>query len=163
MSDSTFHLTKEDVRKPQSNASHSNSGNVPADSDAAKAQVSLIPQRKSKSNTNKFTQSVVDQASQNKKDVINERAAGLPKPEEPPVKSDFDSANPNVAAGSGAISGGQPPEPSTAHSSVRVDGNANKVNTDPHGGAREGLEGAIPNDAVARDAKDKAGLKDTTQ
>lgn len=48
MSDSTFHLTKEDVRKPQSNASHSNSGNVPADSDAAKAQVSLIAQRKSK-------------------------------------------------------------------------------------------------------------------
>ncbi|KAL1591235.1 hypothetical protein WHR41_00260 [Cladosporium halotolerans] len=145
MSDSTFHLTKEDVRKPESKASHSNSGNVPADSDAAKAQ------------------SVVDQANQNKQDVINERVAGLPKPEQPPVASDFNSANANIAAGSGAISGGQPPEPSTAHSSVRVDGNANKVNTDPHGGAREGLEGAIPNDAVARDAKDKAGLKDTTQ
>lgn len=39
MSDSTFHLTKEDVRKPESKASQSNSGNVPADSDAAKAQV----------------------------------------------------------------------------------------------------------------------------
>lgn len=39
MSDSTFHLTKEDVRKPESKASHANNGNVPADSDAAKAQV----------------------------------------------------------------------------------------------------------------------------
>lgn len=148
MSDSTFHLTKEDVRKPQSQASASNSGNVPHASDAAQAQ------------------SIVDEANKNKKDVINERVAGLPKPEEPPVKSDFNSADPStVNVGSGAISGttGQS-GPETAHSSVRVDGDANKVNTAPGGNAaREGLEGAIPNDAVSRDAKDKAGLADTTK
>lgn len=147
MSDSTFHLTKEDVRKPESKASHSNSGNVPATSDAAQAQ------------------SIVDEANKNKKDVINERAANLPKPEDPPVASDFNSADGStVNVGSGAISGttGQS-GPETAHSSVRVDGSANKVATAPHGdAAREGLVGAIPNDAVAREAKDKAGLANTT-
>ncbi|KAM0719649.1 hypothetical protein Q7P37_003780 [Cladosporium fusiforme] len=143
MSDSTFHLTKEDVRKPESKASQSNSGNVPADSDAAKAQ------------------SVVDEANKNKKDIINERVAGLPLPEDPPVKSDFNSADGStVNVGSGAISGGDQTGPSTAHSSVRVDGDANKVHTEPQGGVRS--QDGIPNDAVTRDAKDKAGLANTT-
>ena len=145
MSDSTFHLTKEDVRKPESKASQSNSGNVPADSDAAKAQ------------------SIVDQNTQSKADLINERVAGLPKPEQPPVASDFNSADASIAKGSGAISGttGQT-GPETAESSVRVDGTATKTNTAPHGGAREDNVGGIPNDAVARGSKGKDGLVDTT-
>ena len=58
MSDSTFHMTKEDVRKPESKASQSNSGNVPAASDAAQAQ------------------SIVDSNTQSKADLIAERVAG---------------------------------------------------------------------------------------
>lgn len=96
--------------------------------------------------------------------MINERAANLPKPEQPPVASDFNSADGStVNVGSGAISGGDQTGPSTAHSSVRVDGDANKVHTEPHGGARSEQVGGIPNDAVTRDAKDKAGLQNTTQ
>lgn len=114
--------------------------------------------------TNKLPQSIVDQANQNKGDVINERVAGLPKPEQPPVQSDFNSADAStVNVGSGGVSGGDQSGPWTGHSSVRVDGEANKVNTDPHGGARSGQVGGIPNDAVTRDAKDKAGLANTTQ
>ena len=146
MSDSTFHMTKEDVRKPESKASQSNSGNVPAASDAAQAQ------------------SIVDSNTQSKADLIAERVAGLPKPEDPPVKSDFNTNDPSaVAVGSGSISGttGQT-GPETAESSVRVDGTATKTNTAPHGGAREDLVGGIPNDAVARGSKGKDGLVDTT-
>src|ERR1700712_5542906 len=87
MSDSTFHLTKDDVRKPESKASQSNSGNVPADSDAAKLQ------------------SIIDEKTPNKKDIINERVAGLPLPEDPPVAADFSSSDASIAKGSGAISG----------------------------------------------------------
>jgi hypothetical protein len=146
MSDSTFHMTKEDVRKPESKASQSNSGNVPAASDAAQAQ------------------SIVDSNTQSKADLINERVAGLPKPEAPPVKSDFNTNDPSaVNVGSGSISGTTSQTgPETAESSVRVDGNATKTNTAPHGGAREDQVGGIPNDAVARGSKDKAGLVDTT-
>jgi hypothetical protein len=146
MSDATFHMTKEDIKKPESKASQSNSGNVPADSDAAKAQ------------------SIVDSNTQSKADLIAERVAGLPKPEDPPVKSDFNTNDPSaVAVGSGSISGttGQT-GPETAESSVRVDGTATKTNTAPHGGAREDLVGGIPNDAVARGSKGKDGLVDTT-
>lgn len=150
MSDSTFHLTKEDVRKPQANASQSNSGNVPGDSDAAQAQVradDLSPNVCKKNKKLIYPKSIVDQANQSKADVINERVAGLPKPEQPPVASDFNSADPStVSVGSGGISGGTNPEPSTGHSSVRVDGDANKVNTAPHGGVREGAQGGLPND-----------------
>lgn len=143
MSDSTFHMTKEDVRKPESKASQSNSGNVPADSDAAKAQ------------------SIVDQNTQSKADLINERVAGLPKPEQPPVASDFNSADASIAQGSGAISGttGQT-GPETAESSVRVDGNITKTNTAPGPDAARGTP--LPNDAVAQGSKQKADLANTT-
>jgi hypothetical protein len=80
-------MTKEDIKKPESKASKSNSGNVPADSDAAKAQ------------------SIVDSNTQSKADLIAERVAGLPKPEDPPVKSDFNTGDPSaVNVGSGSIS-----------------------------------------------------------
>ena len=42
MSDQTYHMTKEDMRKPESKASAANNGNVPANSDAAAAQVSPL-------------------------------------------------------------------------------------------------------------------------
>ena len=143
MSDSTFHMTKEDIRKPESKASQSNSGNVPADSDAAKAQ------------------SIVDSNTQSKADLINERVAGLPKPEQPPVASDFNSADASIAKGSGAISGttGQT-GPETAESSVRVDGDALKTNTAPGPDAARGTP--LPNDAVAQGSKQKADLANTT-
>ena len=143
MSDSTFHLTKEDVRKPESKASHSNSGNVPADSDVAQAQ------------------SIIDSNTQSKADLINERVAGLPKPEQPPVASDFNSADASIAKGSGAISGttGQS-GPETAQSSVRVDGEALKTNTAPGPDAARGTP--LPNDAVAQGSKNKADLANTT-
>ncbi|KAI6890978.1 hypothetical protein KC334_g12103, partial [Hortaea werneckii] len=53
-------------------------------------------------------------------------------------------------------------EPATGDSAVRTDGNAFMVNTKAQGVGREAIEGGLPNDAVARDAKDKAGLADTT-
>jgi hypothetical protein len=134
MSESTFHMTKEDVRKPESKASQSNSGNVPADSDAAKAQ------------------SIVDQNTQSKADLINE---------EPPVKSDFNSSDPTIAKGSGAISGNTAQTgPETAESSVRVDGNITKQNTAPGPDAARGTP--LPNDAVAQGSKQKSDLADTT-
>ena len=144
MSDSTFHMTKEDIRKPESKASHSNSGNVPADSDVAQAQ------------------SIIDSNTQSKADLINERVAGLPKPEDPPVKSDFNTGDPSaVNVGSGSISGTTSQSgPVTAESSVRVDGTATKTNTAPGPDAARGTP--LPNDAVAQGSKNKADLANTT-
>ncbi|KAI4842890.1 hypothetical protein E4T44_07055 [Aureobasidium sp. EXF-8845] len=119
----TFHYTKEDVRKMEQRDSRAHGGNVSADSNAAAMQ------------------SIVDQADQNKADLIEERRSNLPKPEDPPAKSDFNSTDAStVDVGSGRISG--------------VD----------QGVGREGKDGlsAIPNDAVTREAKHKAGLADTT-
>lgn len=143
MSDATFHMTKEDIRKPESKASQSNSGNVPADSDAAKAQ------------------SIVDQNTPSKADIVEERKSGLPLPEQPPVASDFNSSDASIAQGSGAISGttGQT-GPETAESSVRVDGNVTKTNTAPGPDAARGTP--LPNDAVAQGSKQKADLANTT-
>lgn len=83
----------------------------------------------------------------NKKELIEERKANLPLPDQPPVASDFNSADARtVNVGSGAVS-----EPPT------TGGDFSK--------GREGADnlGGLPNDAVTRDAKDKAGLADTTK
>ena len=55
-------------------------------------------------------------------------------------------------------------EPATGDSAVRVDPDELKTNVKGHGVGREGADdlGGLPNDAVARGAKDKAGLADTT-
>lgn len=90
-------------------------------------------------------QSVVDKADKSKSDIIAERQANLPLPDQPPTASDWNSSDAStVNVGSGrdvdaAFSKGQ-------------------------GGAREGKDGlsGIPNDAVTREAKGKAGLADTT-
>jgi hypothetical protein len=75
--------------------------------------------------------------------LVDERKANLPLPEQPPVESDFNSADArSVNVGSGGVETG---EMAT-------------------GGAREAKDGlgGIPNDAVAREAKGKGGLSDTT-
>merc|ERR1711939_59266 len=84
-------------------------------------------------------------------------------------KGDFNSADAStVNVGSGGVSdtfskgNDALREPATGDSAVRTDGNAFMVNTKAQGVGREAIEGGLPNDAVARDAKDKAGLADTT-
>ncbi|KAI4763374.1 hypothetical protein E4T52_14876 [Aureobasidium sp. EXF-3400] len=144
----TFHYTKEDVRKMEQRDSRAHGGNVAADSNAAAMQ------------------SIVDQADQNKADLIEERRSNLPKPEDPPVKSDFNSTDPStVDVGSGRVSSGFSHgndalrEPTTGDSTAR-----SADATLGEGVGREGKDGlsGIPNDAVTREAKNKAGLSDTT-
>ncbi|KAI7178875.1 hypothetical protein KC343_g16539 [Hortaea werneckii] len=145
-------ITKEDVRRVEheESAGHK-AGNIPAGSDAAAMQ------------------SMMDKQNQNKGEVIEERKGNLPLPEQPPTKSDFNSADAStVNVGSGGVSdtfskgNDALREPATGDSAVRTDGNAFMVNTKAQGVGREAMEGGLPNDAVARDAKDKAGLVDTT-
>lgn len=157
MTDSTFHMTKEDVRKPESQASAANNGNVPADSDAAAAQVRHPALSHLRTCTNTH-QSIVDSAgTKSKADIIEERKANLPLPDQPPAASDFNSADGSVTnVGSGA----QP----TAKFSKGDDAlRSPATNAESLAGVgREGMEGGLPNDAAARGAKDKAGLVDTT-
>lgn len=85
-----------------------------------------------------------------KAELINERQAGLPLPEDPPVASDWNSADGSkTSVGSGGVQGdvsyGKGSEsglrgPATAESSVRTDGNAFHINTAPDKNvAREGV------------------------
>ncbi|CAI6332741.1 unnamed protein product [Periconia digitata] len=95
-----------------------------------------------------------------KADIIEERKANLPLPEDPPVASDFNSADARtVNVGSGGRS------EDLSHSGLGGDTLRSPATTDAVGStgrqAKDGLSG-IPNDAVTRDAKDKAGLADTT-
>jgi len=94
-----------------------------------------------------------------KADIIDERKANLPLPDQPPVASDFNSADARtVNVGAGGVS------EDLSHSGL---GGSNL--REPAVGdvgstgrqAKDGLSG-IPNDAVTRDAKDKAGLEQTT-
>lgn len=112
---------------------------------------------------------MIDQADKSKADVIKERQANLPLPDQPPVQSDFNSADAStVNVGSGGVSDtfsvGKDSfrEPATGDSAVRTDPSVPHTNTLSQGVGREGLEGGIPNDAVARGSKGKDGLKDTT-
>ncbi|KAK3722399.1 hypothetical protein LTR37_002390 [Vermiconidia calcicola] len=150
----TYHLTKEDVKKFESQASKVHGGNVPAGSDAAMAQ------------------SIVDQNDKDKKSIINERQANLPLPDDPPGKSDFNSSDQStVNVGSGGVpTGGMTygndslREPATGDSAVRVDESTQNTNVKGQGVGREGAEGlgGIPNDAVAQGSKNKSSLEDTT-
>ncbi|KZF23658.1 hypothetical protein L228DRAFT_246491 [Xylona heveae TC161] len=92
-----------------------------------------------------------------KANVINERQANLPLPEEPPVASDWNSADASkVNVGSGAVESGRSTgtgldEPSTGPSSVRVSGDEFKINTAPNSNTgREGKENltGLPKDAL---------------
>lgn len=166
-------VTKQDVRRAEheESAGHK-AGNIPAGSDAAAMQVSGWEYCTMHGTcADLFPQSMMDKQNQNKGDVIEERKSGLPLPDQPPVKSDFNSADAStVNVGSGGVSdtfstgNDALREPATGDSAVRTDGDAFKTNTKAQGVGRENAEGlgAIPNDAVARDAKNKAGLADTT-
>merc|ERR1712115_661535 len=81
-------MGKEDVRRVEheESAGHK-AGNIPAGSDAAAMQ------------------SMMDKQNQNKGEVIEEREGNLPLPEQPPTKSDFNSADAStVNVGSGGVS-----------------------------------------------------------
>ncbi|KAH9866097.1 hypothetical protein J1614_008661 [Plenodomus biglobosus] len=88
--------------------------------------------------------------------LVDERKAGLPLPDQPPVASDFNSADSRtVNVGSGGIEsgissgGGSLREPAIGHAGAS--GREAKDNL-----------GGIPNDAVSRDQKDHEGLAQTT-
>jgi hypothetical protein len=125
-----------------------------------------------RTSTNASAQSIVDKAEKDKPQIIEERKANLPLPEDPPVASDFNSADQrtvNVGSGGENASGfsyGNDAlrEPATGDSAARTDPITNKTNVQGQGVGREAAEGlgGLPNDAVARDAKDKAGLAQTT-
>lgn len=97
----------------------------------------------------------------NKGDLIDQRQANLPLPEQPPTASDWQSANVNtVNVGSGRVESAVSGEnnsalrgPATATSSVRVDGDEWKTNTEPGPGVgRQGKDNLddLPKDARAR-------------
>lgn len=107
-----------------------------------------------------------------KADIIEERKANLPLPDDPPAASDFNSLDErtvNVGPGAQSADLSSDPssglrEPATGPSAARVDGETSKVNTaglDVGRTAKEALDG-LPNDAVTRDKKDAKGLADTT-
>ena len=110
---------------------------------------------------------------QSKFDIIAERQANLPLPEQPPVASDWNSADQRtVNVGSGSLSGDVSHGgggdslrgPATAQSAVRVDGEEWKTNTAGENvgrTAKDGLKG-LPDDAVTKEAKGKQGLEHTT-
>ncbi|KAK4993424.1 hypothetical protein LTR50_000354 [Elasticomyces elasticus] len=172
--DETFHYTKEDVRKMESKQSHLHGGNVPAGSEAAKMQVNRrTPSSYQKiPSTDRTNKSLVDKADKDKSEIIAERQANLPLPEQPPRPSDWNSADAStVNVGSGGVSdtfshgSDSLREPTTGDSSVRTDGEAFKTNTLGDGVGRQGHDGlgGLPNDAVAREAKGKPGTEDTTK
>ncbi|KAI9803079.1 MAG: hypothetical protein M1833_001149 [Piccolia ochrophora] len=140
----TYHYTKEDVRKLEARESKLHGGNVPADSEVSHLKSTID----SKSNP----------------EVISERQANLPLPDQPPTASDWNSADQRtVNVGSGGVqsdvsTGKGLREPVTGDSSVRVSGDEWKTNTAPDSGVgrqgKDGLQG-LPSDAVTRDAKNK--------
>ncbi|KAJ5634745.1 hypothetical protein N7528_002587 [Penicillium herquei] len=141
MSESTFHTTSQDIRKEESKIAQKHGGVVPSDSDISQMK-SIIDQ-----NTDKAQQ-------------IDKTKANLPLPEQPPVASDWSSADQRtVNVGSGGIEGpiSYDPNnalrgPATAESSVRVDGNELHKNTAPGKVGRQAVEGLdhLPSDATTR-------------
>ncbi|MCJ1486152.1 hypothetical protein MMC06_006328 [Schaereria dolodes] len=142
----TFHYTKEDVRKLESRESKAHGGNIPKDAESSQLK------------------SLIDSKDKSKDEVISERQANLQLPDQPPVASDWNSADArkvNVGSGGvqsdisyGAGSDGGLRGPATADSSVRTDGEQFGVNTNaPDSGmAREGKDGldGLPEDAKAK-------------
>jgi hypothetical protein len=105
--------------------------------------------------------------------IINERQANLPLPEQPPQASDWNSADERtVNVGSGGLSddiatgnaSSSLREPATGPSALRVDGEEWKTNATGNNGGRQGRDelGGLPNDAVTRNKKDAANTVNTT-
>lgn len=100
---------------------------------------------------------MVDQTDANKADLIEERKANLPLPVQPPVASDFNSADAStVNVGSGRDVD-QPFSKGTGSLREPATGDPSYAGRQ----AADGLSG-LPNDAVSREAKNKPGLADTT-
>ncbi|OCT48441.1 hypothetical protein CLCR_11298 [Cladophialophora carrionii] len=122
MSDQTYHVTGEDVRKIESKESKFHGGQVPKDSDTAALKQLLSEQ-------------------ENKQDTIDRVKANLPLPDQPVggASADLQSADGRtVNVGSGGVnvkmgthSSEGLREPATADSSVRVDGEEFKKATAP--------------------------------
>lgn len=142
MSEQTFHMTKEDLRKPEAHAARLHHGNL--------SKASSVAALKSHIDQN------VDKAK-----IIDECKANLPLPDQPPVASDWNSADQRaVNVGSGGveapISGEHNSalrEPATGGSSARVDGEVMHQLTEP--GKDVGRQGKDnleepPTDARAR-------------
>lgn len=164
MSESTFHTTREDLRKAESQVSRKNNGNVPADSEVAQTKVSFLPlflplsapRTPHTKQIHTPHQSLVDQNSKPKSEIIAERQSNLPLPDEPPVPSDWNSSDASkVNVGSGGVEsdvsyGGDIREPATSDSSARTDGDTFGKNSSlPQGVGREGHDGldGLPEDA----------------
>ena len=108
-------------------------------------------------------QSVIDNNSKSKADIIEERRSNLPLPEDPPVASDWNSNDASkVNVGSGGVEsdvsygGGSSAGlrgPATSESGVRTDGDTFDKNASAPGSVgREGhdnLEG-LPTDALKK-------------
>lgn len=89
--------------------------------------------------------------------TIDERKANLPLPEQPPVASDFNSADAStVNVGSGKV------QSDISHgdgaSTLREPATGGDINVGRT--AKDGLSG-LPNDAVTKEAKNKSGLEET--
>jgi len=122
MSDNTFHVTGEDVRKMESKESKFHDGKTPKDSDTSAMKQILSEQE--------------DKVSQ-----IDRVKANLPLPDQPVggASADLQSADQrtvnvgsggvNVKLGTGSSNGLR--EPATAESSVRIDGDEFKKETQP--------------------------------
>lgn len=111
---------------------------------------------------------------QSKAEIIEERKANLPLPEQPPVASDWNSADETtVNVGSGRLEsditygkGSETMrEPATAESAVRTSGEEWKTETAGDDVGRQGRDnlGGIPNDAVTKEARNKQGTVETRQ
>jgi hypothetical protein len=89
--------------------------------------------------------------------LIDERRANLPLPDQPGAASDFNSADGRTTnVGSGSISGNNDAlrGPATGDSSVRTDGDKFKIKTEVFENVGRKNESGIPNDALTRDKKD---------
>ncbi|KAJ5082401.1 hypothetical protein N7532_011444 [Penicillium argentinense] len=140
MSEQTYHTTRQDLRKEEARLAQQHGGRVPADSDVSQMK------------------SIIDQNT-NKPEQIEKTKANLPLPEDPPVASDWNSADQRtVNVGSGRFQGPTSGDESlagntTASSSVRVDGAELHQNTGPGKNlGRQGVEGLnrLPSDATTR-------------
>ncbi|KAL3414512.1 hypothetical protein V8F44DRAFT_631552 [Aspergillus fumigatus] len=161
MSSETFYKTQQDLRKAESHASHAAGGNTPANSNvsAMKVTPNLLIQFGDTA-ANSTNQSIVDEHTDKAK-AIEERKANLPLPDQPPVASDWQSADQRaVNVGSGGVQGSVSGEsntalrdPATAGSSARMSGEELHKETQPTGNVgRQATEGLsdIPGDAKAR-------------
>lgn len=161
MSEQTFHLTKEDLRKPESRTAQLHNGETPKNSNVSALKVSLTSAEEVISrflSPDIFRQSHIDQ-NVDKSKIIEERKANLPLPDQPPTASDWTTADQRtVNVGSGGV---EAPvsgegnsalrEPATAGSSARESGEVLHKPTEP--GKDVGRQGKENLDQLPKDAR----------